>query len=75
MVTIHSPTKTIQMNTFRKRAVIQQPNMRREVLVTHTDLEELRRFGQKLEYLVVEFVYTGVKTPQYSFELFRTWSF
>ena len=28
MATIHSPTKTIQMHTFRKRAVIQQPNMR-----------------------------------------------
>ncbi len=46
--------------------------MRREVLVTHSDLEELSRFGQKLEYVVVGFVYTGLKTPQYSFELFRT---
>ena len=33
MATIHSPTKTIQMNTFRKRAVIQQPNMRFELII------------------------------------------
>ena len=49
--------------------------MRREVLVTHTICQDLSRFGQKLEYELVELVYMGLETPQYSFKWFRTWSF